>query len=100
MNISHHPVWGQRSADEARALQNKTFRSFIRDQVFPHCVHYRRKFKSLGITPTDLRDLEDLSKLPFTSKADLAVAVTEGRIRDFLILPDAEKLRSLSLIHI
>ena len=93
MSTSHHPVWGKRSADEARALQNKTFRSFIRDQVYPHCSHYHRKLESLGIVPSDLRNLEDLCKLPFTSKADLAVAVTEGRIRDFLILPDTEKLR-------
>lgn len=93
MNCSHHPLWGKRSADEARALQNKAFRSFIRDQVFPHCVHYRRKLTSLGIHPSDLNSLEDLAKLPFTSKADLANAVTEGRIRDFLILPDSEKLR-------
>ena len=87
MNASHHPVWGKRSADEARALQNKAFRSFIRDQVFPHCVHYRRKLKSLGIAPSDLRDLEDLPKLPFTSKADLAVAVTEAVSYTHLTLP-------------
>ena len=93
MNTFDHPQWGKCSADEARSRQNKSLHRFIRDQVYPHCLHYREKLKELGIEPGDIRTTEDLVKLPFTSKADLAEAVTEGRIRDFLIMPDAEKLR-------
>jgi phenylacetate-CoA ligase len=93
MNTFDHPQWGKCSADEARSRQNKSLHRFIRDQVYPHCLHYRAKLKELGIEPGDIRTTKDLVKLPFTSKADLAEAVTEGRIRDFLILPDAEKLR-------
>lgn len=78
---------------EGQALQNKAFRCFIRDQVFPHCAYYRDKFKHLGLSPADFRTLDDLKKIPFTGKGDLATAVTEGRIRDFLILPDADRLR-------
>jgi len=93
MNTFDHPQWGNCSADEARSRQNKSLHRFIRDQVYPHCPHYRSKLKELGIEPGNIGTTEDLVKLPFTSKADLAEAVTEGRIRDFLILPDAEKLR-------
>ena len=93
MNTFDLPPWGTCSADEARSRQNKSLHRFIRDQVYPHCPHYRAKLKELGIEPGDIRTTEDLVKLPFTSKADLAEAVTEGNIRDFLILPDAEKLR-------
>lgn len=34
---------------------------------------YREKFKEKGITPADIRSLEDLRKLPFTTKEDLRV---------------------------
>jgi phenylacetate-CoA ligase len=93
MNTFDHPQWGSYSADEARSHQNKSLHRFIREQVYPHCPHYRSKLKETGIEPGDVRTTEDLVKLPFTSKADLAEAVTDGRIRDFLILPDAQKLR-------
>lgn len=33
--------------------------------------HYRKKFDDAGVHPTDLKDLSDLAKFPFTAKADL-----------------------------
>ncbi len=39
-----------------------------------HCMNnafYRKRFKELGITPDDIRSLDDVKKLPFTSKEDL-----------------------------
>ena len=32
---------------------------------------YQKKFKELGITPDDIQSVEDVSKLPFTTKEDL-----------------------------
>jgi phenylacetate-CoA ligase len=32
---------------------------------------YRKKFKELGISPSDIKSLEDIKKLPFTTKEDL-----------------------------
>jgi phenylacetate-CoA ligase len=32
---------------------------------------YRSKFESFGITPSDIRSLDDLQKLPFTLKKNL-----------------------------
>ena len=39
-----------------------------------HCMNaefYREKFKELGITPDDIQTLDDVKKLPFTTKDDL-----------------------------
>ena len=39
-----------------------------------HCMNaefYRRRFKELGITPDDIKSLEDVQRLPFTTKEDL-----------------------------
>lgn len=39
---------------------------------------YRKAFEAIGFDPDDLRSLDDLRKLPFTTKADLAEAYPYG----------------------
>ncbi len=41
------------------------------DRVYAAVPFYRRKFQEAGITPADIRSLEDLRRLPFTTKQDL-----------------------------
>ena len=39
-----------------------------------HCMNaefYRNRFAELGITPDDIKTLDDVKKLPFTTKEDL-----------------------------
>ena len=39
-----------------------------------HCMNsefYKRKFEEMGITPEDIKTLDDVRKLPFTTKEDL-----------------------------
>ena len=39
-----------------------------------HCMNspfYQKRFQELGITPTDIKTLDDVRKLPFTTKEDL-----------------------------
>ena len=43
-------------------------------QTVRHCMNspfYQEKFKELGITPDDIQTLDDVRKLPFTTKEDL-----------------------------
>jgi phenylacetate-CoA ligase len=46
----------------------------LREQI-KHCYEnssfYHKKFDSVGLKPTDIRTLNDLSKIPFTKKTDL-----------------------------
>ena len=39
--------------------------------VYKNVPHYKKKFKELKITPDDIKTLEDVRKLPFTTKDDL-----------------------------
>ncbi|MFN9771564.1 MAG: phenylacetate--CoA ligase PaaK, partial [Burkholderiales bacterium] len=39
--------------------------------AYDNVAHYRRKFDDAGVHPSDLKTLSDLSKFPFTTKADL-----------------------------
>ena len=55
--------------EKLRELQLERLQHTVR-----HCMNsafYRDKFKELGITPDDIRSLDDVRKLPFTSKDDL-----------------------------
>ena len=39
--------------------------------AYERIPHYRQKFDAAGVHPTDLKDLSDLAKFPFTAKEDL-----------------------------
>jgi phenylacetate-CoA ligase len=52
------------------ALQLKRLQQLVQ-RVYHTVGFYRRKFDEAGITPDDVRTLEDLRRLPFTTKQDL-----------------------------
>ncbi|MBP3842784.1 MAG: phenylacetate--CoA ligase [Prevotella sp.] len=57
------------SRDQLEALQLERLQQTVR-----HCMNspfYQQRFKELGITPDDIRTLDDVQKLPFTTKDDL-----------------------------
>jgi phenylacetate-CoA ligase len=58
------------TAEELRALQLDRLRDTLH-RVYDHVPHYRRAFEVAGVTPDDLRSLEDLSRFPFTGKEHL-----------------------------
>ncbi len=41
------------------------------NSVYKNVPFYAKKFKEAGVKPSDIKTLEDLSKLPFTKKTDL-----------------------------
>lgn len=51
-------------------LQNKRLKNLIR-YVYEGSHFFRRRLKSAGISPDDIRSREDLKKVPFTTKTDL-----------------------------
>src|SRR4051812_31137936 len=56
--------------DELRALQLERLRWTLR-HAYEHVPHYRRVFDDAGVHPDDCRELADLARFPFTTKADL-----------------------------
>jgi len=58
------------SVDELRSRQLSLLQSTIRT-AYENVPHYRAALDGVGFAPGDLRSLEDLSRLPFTSKQDL-----------------------------
>ena len=58
------------SREQMRDLQSKRLRE-ISKYVYENTPFYKRKFDELGITPDDIKDINDIVKLPFTNKLDL-----------------------------
>jgi len=55
---------------ELRELQFERLRAVVA-RAWREVKHYRSRLEERGLTPEDLRSLDDLAKLPFTVKSDL-----------------------------
>ena len=58
------------SIDELRALQLQRLQWSLR-HAYDHVPHNREAFEANDVHPDDCKSLDDLSRFPFTSKADL-----------------------------
>ena len=58
------------SRDEISALQLTRMQATLH-RAYDKVPHYRKAFDAKGVHPSDLKQLSDLSKFPFTVKADL-----------------------------
>ena len=58
------------SRDEIHNMQGARLRKTV-SHVYHNVEFYRKKMQALGLEPGDIKGLEDLNKLPFTTKQDL-----------------------------
>ena len=62
--------YGPPGLQELKAIQLERLRSSLA-HAYENCAHYRKAFDEAGIRPDSLKTLGDLSRFPFTDKADL-----------------------------
>ena len=58
------------SRDEMSALQGKRLHKIV-EYVYHNVPFYRNKLQAMDITPDDIQTIDDIVKLPFTTKQDL-----------------------------
>jgi len=58
------------SREALRDLQSQQLRDMV-ERVYYNVAFYRKKMQEAGLTPEDIRGIDDLPKLPFTTKQDL-----------------------------
>jgi phenylacetate-CoA ligase len=58
------------SRDELEALQLTRLQETVR-HAYTNVPHYREKLDGAGVHPDDIRSLDDITKIPFTTKDDL-----------------------------
>ena len=75
------------------ALQNEKLVKQVQ-HVWDNVPYYRRKMEEKGVTPDDIKSIDDLYKLPFLSKADLREAYPYGLVG--VPLKDCVRIQSTS----
>lgn len=67
-------IWNQTkecmSRDQMRELQGKRLHKIVQ-YVYHNVPFYRSRLQEMDITPDDIRTIDDIVKLPFTTKKDL-----------------------------
>ena len=58
------------SRDEMKSLQGEMLKELV-ERVYFNVPFYREKMQKAGLQPDDIKDIDDLHKLPFTTKQDL-----------------------------
>ncbi|HQP11059.1 MAG TPA: hypothetical protein PKV41_06745, partial [Candidatus Omnitrophota bacterium] len=84
----------QLSPRETRDLQNRKLSQFVNTYLYPFSPHYRKLFDQHAIDPRSIKTVEDLRRVPFTSKRDfLAPDENPEKFRDFILQPSPETIR-------
>ena len=65
------------SPEAMRAIQNEKLLKQVK-HAWDHVPYYRKKMEEKGVTPDDIRSIDDIGKLPFLSKKDLRDAYPYG----------------------
>ena len=76
MSSERFPEFGL-SLDQLRALQLERLRETVR-HAYANQAPYRAKCVAAGVSPDDLKSLDDLRRFPFTAKSDLRDAYPYG----------------------
>ena len=58
------------SREQMRELQGKRLRKIV-EYVYHNVPFYRNKLQEMDLSPSDIRSIDDIVKLPFTTKKDL-----------------------------
>ena len=94
IDSSLNKKWDSLAAEQLRVLQGRKLRRFLTEQVVPFSKHYGDLFHEEGIDPDSIRSIEDLARIPFTSKRSLTGPEGEpAPTRDFVIVPDEDVLK-------
>jgi phenylacetate-coenzyme A ligase PaaK-like adenylate-forming protein len=85
--------WQSLPEKAVRRLQAAKLRHYLGSVVLPFSPYYRELFRRQGLTAEAIRSLDDLERVPFTSKADLlSTPERPQKYREFVLQPDAARL--------
>ncbi len=79
-------IWNQpkecMSAEDKRRMQGERLRKLV-ERVYHSVPFYRRKMQEMDVMPRDIRSIDDIVRLPFTTKQDLR----DGYPYGFMAIP-------------
>lgn len=67
-------IWNEKiecaTREEMHQIQSDRLKKTV-ERIYHNIPYYRKKMQNLGLTPNDINSVDDLPKLPFTTKSDL-----------------------------
>lgn len=78
------------SVEERRLLQSERLAKLV-ERVYSNVAPYRKRMDEIGLKPDDIKSIDDIEKLPFTTKQDLRDNYPYGLF--------AVPMREISRIH-
>ena len=81
MERYYQPEIETASREQITAWQNERLVKQVK-HVWDNVPYYRKKMEDAGLTPEDIKGVEDLHKLPFVTKADLREAYPYGLLAE------------------
>ncbi|PIS41455.1 MAG: hypothetical protein COT25_02980 [Candidatus Kerfeldbacteria bacterium CG08_land_8_20_14_0_20_42_7] len=80
--LSHLPL------EEQRGIQNEKVKKFFQHKL-PYAPYYRELFEKNHIAFEDINNVDDLQRIPFTTKQDIAPTADDpGKTRQLILQPD------------
>lgn len=87
------------SSEKIKKLQDKLLRNFIRTQM-PYSPFYHNLFKKNNIKFSGIKTTEDLKKLPFTAKEDIAPTEKHPKkFLDFVLQPNKKLIQQHATLN-
>ena len=81
MERYYQPEIETASREQITAWQNERLVKQVK-HVWDNVPYYRKKMEAAGVTPEDIKSIEDLHKLPFVTEADLREAYPYGLLAE------------------
>ena len=67
-------IWNEQiecmAPEELKNIQSEFLRKLV-GYIYENCPAYKRKFDAAGISPDKVKAIDDIKKLPFTTKNDM-----------------------------
>ncbi len=87
--------WAHMSRRELETFQLHRLRRVMRELWFPFSPYYRERLGAAGLSWRDLKSLDDLSRFPFTTKADILPSRhNPDGPRAFILTPDPDAIKN------
>lgn len=83
------------SRDQRRAYQDAQLQRYVQQYLYPFSPYYRELFDRHGVRPEQIRSVDDLRRLPLSSKVDLIASQEDPqRFKKFILQPTPESIRA------
>jgi phenylacetate-CoA ligase len=85
--------WDSWSPEEIRERQDEYLHRFVNQHVYAFHPYYRRLFEQNKIDPDSIRTVDDLRRIPFTYKEDIAPSANDlDNPRAFVLAPVFDRI--------